>query len=296
MLYLLSVFSGAMIAIMISINGVLSTRIGTQEATIIFVIFGLILSSILSIRVKDKTKEKLPLWMYTGGVFNALTIWFNNLAFGTISVSAILAISLFGQVVVSAFVDHYAMFGLEKRPFDKQKMIGFFIVCLGLVVMSLPLQAGTFMAIFITLITGFCVVFNRIVSAELAKKRSLQKSVFWNFFIASLSLLLLSKVFYNTSLSNTYSSMLESNPLLLTGAVFAVAIVLATNYLSPRVASYYLTLLLFIGQIFSGIALDIILSARFSLQNFLGGLLVLAGLLLNMLFDYQKWKNATKKS
>lgn len=296
MLYLLSIFSGTMIAIMISINGVLSTRVGTQEGTIIFVVLGLVLSSLLSMRVKNQSNAKLPLWMYTGGIFNALTIWFNNLAFGTISVSAILAISLFGQVVVSAAVDHYGLFGLEVRRFDRQKLLGFLIVCLGLVVMSLPLQEGSFMAIFITLITGFCVVFNRIASAELAKKRSLQKSVFWNFLIASITLILLSKVLYQTSLIQTYNSMLQSNPLLLTGAIFAVATVLATNYLSPRVASYYLTLLLFIGQIFSGIVLDIVLSSSFSFQNFAGGILVLLGLLLNLLFDKRKLDNSVKNS
>lgn len=296
MLYLLSILSGTMIAIMISINGVLSTRVGTQEGTIIFVVLGLVLSLLFSIGVKNRSNAKLPLWMYTGGIFNALTIWFNNLAFGTISVSAILAISLFGQVVVSAAVDHYGLFGLEIRRFNRQKLLGFLIVCLGLVVMSLPLQEGSFMAIFITLITGFCVVFNRIASAELAKKRSLQKSVFWNFLIASITLIVLSKVLYKSSLIQTYNSMLQSNPLLLTGAIFAVATVLATNYLSPRVASYYLTLLLFIGQIFSGIVLDIVLSANFSLQNFAGGILVLFGLLLNLLFDKRKLDNNVKKS
>lgn len=283
--YFLSAAAGAVVAVMISINGVLSNAVGIQEAAIIFCLISLIVSLIISIGKQSASKEKLPLWMYSAGIFNALTIWFNNLAFGKITVSAILAISLLGQAVVSAVVDHYGFFGIEKQRFDTFKLVGFIIVSLGLLVLTFPVEGDALFAVVITLLTGFCVVLSRFLNAEVAKKRSLQVSVAWNFFVASLSMIVISLAFYRTDIPAVLRMVPRIDPLLLSGALFAVASILITNYVSPRIASYYLTLFLFIGQIFTGLILDIILDGVFSIRNFSGGVIVLIGLIFNLYCD-----------
>lgn len=283
--YFLSAAAGAVVAVMISINGVLSNAVGIQEAAIIFCLISLIVSLIISIGKQSASKEKLPLWMYSAGIFNALTIWFNNLAFGKITVSAILAISLLGQAVVSAVVDHYGFFGIEKQRFDTFKLVGFIIVSLGLLVLTFPVEGDALFAVVITLLTDFCVVLSRFLNAEVAKKRSLQVSVAWNFFVASLSMIVISLAFYRTDVPAALRMVPRIDPLLLSGALFAVASILITNYVSPRIASYYLTLFLFIGQIFTGLILDIILDGVFSIRNFSGGVIVLIGLIFNLYCD-----------
>ena len=49
-----------------------------------------------------------------------------------------------------------------------------------------------------------------------------------------------------------------------------------------------MTLLLFIGQIFSGIILDIILTHEFSQVNLIGGILVTIGLFIDVWIDKKK--------
>jgi hypothetical protein len=46
-----------------------------------------------------------------------------------------------------------------------------------------------------------------------------------------------------------------------------------------------MTLLLFAGQVFTGIAMDMILTHAFSLPNLLGGVFVTLGLCVNVIID-----------
>lgn len=293
MSYLLSILAGAFVAVMISINGILTNVVGTQSAAILFSSIALFLAATISSGRKPKKRIKAPLWMYFGGIFNVITIWLNNLAFGKITVSALLALSLLGQVVVSAVVDHFALFGATEQKMDRFKIIGFIIISIGLIVLTFPLEGEGVFAVVITLITGFMVVFTRILNAELAKVKNLQISVFWNFLVGTIGIIILSKTLYQTPIIDTYLSLSKINPWLLTGGIFAVASILITNYISPHIASYYLTLFLFIGQIFTGLLIDIALEGSFHVRNFIGGMLVLAGLYFNLYFDNIK-KNEEK--
>ena len=60
-----------------------------------------------------------------------------------------------------------------------------------------------------------------------------------------------------------------------------------SNVLVVKISAFYLTLFLFIGQVFSGILIDIALTQEFSYINLVGGILVVAGLCVNLLLDRQ---------
>ena len=44
---------------------------------------------------------------------------------------------LFGQLVFSSLVDHFGLFGLTKYEFNPKKLVGLFIVLVGLVIMTM---------------------------------------------------------------------------------------------------------------------------------------------------------------
>ena len=133
MYYLLSILCGSLIAIMIAINGNLTGFFGTYTATVIIHFLGLIFVAILLLIKKEKflPRAKLPLYYYLGGVLGVATTAFNNLAFMTLSVSAILALGLLGQSITSIIVDHLGAFQTSKQPFEKKKLIGFAFVVIG---------------------------------------------------------------------------------------------------------------------------------------------------------------------
>jgi hypothetical protein len=55
-----------------------------------------------------------------------------------------------------------------------------------------------------------------------------------------------------------------------------------------KISAFYLSLFLFIGQVFSGILVDMVISQTFSLRNLIGGIFVALGLSVNLLLDRKK--------
>ncbi len=78
---------------------------------------------------------------------------------------------------------------------------------------------------------------------------------------------------------------LPSNLWIYTGGILGVFTIMLLNITVTKISSFYMTLTLFIGQVFAGIIIDIVLSGSFSTNNLLGGILVALGLSLNVWFD-----------
>jgi len=108
---------------MIAFNGRLTTQYGVYSATVIIHIVGLIFITILAIANRERLFSKRQAWfLYLGGAIGVLTTIFNNFAFGRISVSAILALGLFGQSVAGLLIDRYGLLNMQKYPFAKKKI------------------------------------------------------------------------------------------------------------------------------------------------------------------------------
>lgn len=127
MFYLLAMFGGFLVAVMVVINGGLTAAYGAWLATIIIHVVGLV--TILIVYAFHRgpllPKIRLPLYYFLGGAIGVGTTLFNNMAFGVISLSAITGLGLLGQGLTSLVVDHFGIMGMEKRPFHKKKLIGF---------------------------------------------------------------------------------------------------------------------------------------------------------------------------
>ena len=139
MFNLVSAFIGALIAAMVLFNGELSAAIGSYPATVIIHIVGLSISIVLLFikREKRPSTAKVPFALYLGGVVGVGTTLFTNLAFGAISISAILALSLLGESVSSLFIDQYGLFGSAVQKINTKKILGLICIIAGIVVMIL---------------------------------------------------------------------------------------------------------------------------------------------------------------
>ena len=105
MYYFLSLLIGILVAVMIAFNGGLTTVYGIYSATVIIHIVGLILiGAIILFRREKPFAKRLPGDLYIGGVLGVATTASVNFAFGKISLSAILALGLFGQSVAGVLV------------------------------------------------------------------------------------------------------------------------------------------------------------------------------------------------
>jgi len=134
-----AVFIGILIAIMVTFNGALSSFTDRYVSILIIHIVGLIAVIIVLIIKKEKFKisKNIPFYLFSGGFLGVFIVFLNNLCFNSIGASLTLSLSIFGQLVLACFIDHYGLFGLDIYKFKKKKVIGFVIILSGLVTMIL---------------------------------------------------------------------------------------------------------------------------------------------------------------
>jgi uncharacterized membrane protein YdcZ (DUF606 family) len=73
--------------------------------------------------------------------------------------------------------------------------------------------------------------------------------------------------------------------------MLGVCVVFLSNITVAKISAFYLTLLIFVAQVFSGVLIDILISHEFSSRNLIGGVLVAIGLCVNLLLDNKKRGN-----
>ena len=139
MSYFISIFTGVILAIMISLNGELGNVAGNYASSVIIHFVGLIGILIVLIATKSKFKnlKGIPFYMFTGGLIGILTVLFTNIGFMGLGVSLTVSLSLLGQLVTSLVIDHFGYFDMPVVKFDKKKILGLVIIIAGIYVMTL---------------------------------------------------------------------------------------------------------------------------------------------------------------
>lgn len=142
-------------------------------------------------------------------------------------------------------------------------------------------------AVIATALTGLTVILNRVVNSSLAQKIGLFRSTLYNYVTG----LIVSTLFmlFSTETSMFLGITIEGVPFwaYFGGFIGVIAIVLS-SYLTPQISAFYLTLLLFIGQLFTGIVIDFLNAGEFSFAKLIGGVFVFTGLAYNLFYDKKK--------
>lgn len=136
---LISIFIGALIAIMASFNSMLSTYTGNYTSSVIIHSIGLIgtLSVMKFLKFKIIFNKDLSLFLYSAGIIGVFTLLFNNITFITIGASLTIALGLLGQTLSSIVIDHFGLLGVSVVKFNSKKIIALFIITLGIVIMTI---------------------------------------------------------------------------------------------------------------------------------------------------------------
>ena len=136
---ILALVIGALISVMISFNSGLEGYVGSTYSVVIIHAVGLIAILIVAAIKKEKIviKEAIPFYLFLGGIFGVMLTLVNIITIGGIGVALTTALAVFGQLVFSSLVDHFGLFGLTKYEFNPKKLVGLFIVLVGLVIMTM---------------------------------------------------------------------------------------------------------------------------------------------------------------
>lgn len=290
MYYVLSIVIGIIIAVMVSVNGQLTMEYGLYLATVMIHITGIITVFVAMILRKEKFRfsRKLHWFIYTGGALGVVTTLFNNLAFGKISVSAILALSLFGQSLTSIVIDQFGLFHMEKRTFCKLKWVGIFLVIIGIAYMTVPIKIDAFIPIIVSFVTGLTIVVSRTTNAVIAKKSGALSSSMLNYllgFVVSFMVLI-----FAGSLPHLGQVCLSPRIFIYLGGMLGAIAVILSNLTVAKISSFYMTLFLFVGQTSTGIILDFMITKKLDIHILMGAIFVSLGLCFNLYLDNRKTK------
>ena len=137
MLALLAVISGALISMTVVQNGNLAAWCGNHQATVTVHLVGLATILLwMAVRgEKLRWNRGTPWYGYFGGVLGVLTVLGCNLSFASLGVSVSVAVMLLGQVVMGLMVDHFGLFGAERRPFQPRHLVSLTLIACGVAVM-----------------------------------------------------------------------------------------------------------------------------------------------------------------
>lgn len=141
-----------------------------------------------------------------------------------------------------------------------------------------------FIYMIISILAGVSIVVARIINSNLAERIGIFQGTLFNYIVGlifSFIFLLLS----NESI-NIFSTKMKSIPLwAYLGGLVGVLVIVLSSYITPKISAFYLTLLIFIGQLFVGISIDYFTLSKLSIGKIIGGFLVLIGLTYNLLID-----------
>ncbi|CAG9614667.1 hypothetical protein BACCIP111899_03900 [Bacillus rhizoplanae] len=136
----------------------------------------------------------------------------------------------------------------------------------------------------IAILAGCSIVIARVINANLATQIGIFQGTFFNY-ITGLAFSLLFLIFSNESFNMSYTTLQSIPFFAYLGGLVGVIVIGLSNYIIPKISSFYLTLLIFTGQLSMGIIIDFFNSHELSVGKIVGGLLVLMGLTYNLIID-----------
>ena len=286
MYYAVAGSAALVIAVMLALNGELTEVYGEHLTTLIIHVVGLISVTIAAAAKREnpfKMARGVPFAILLGGVINYFTTFFNTLAAGRISVTAILALSLLGQAATSLVIDCLGLFGMPRRRLGVPELCGLALTAAGIVLLLGGAGGAPFVPVAVSVLSGTACVCTRQVTAQLSERTSMLTGTWFSYFtgtvVALAALAAAALLGADIPLRAGFSPRVW---IYLGGALGALAVFLQCICVK-RMSSVAMTLVMFAGQVFGGAAIDALFYAEFSPRTLTGGLLAFAGLVLNAL-------------
>ncbi len=285
MYQLLCVLSGVILACAITTNGSLTGVYGPYVGAVITHIVGTVVAYIAMKAAGQTSKPagRVPLWVYSGGIIGILTTVFQSLAFNEIGVTPILALSLFGQTVTALITDGCGWFGMEKRPVTTGMLAGVAVSMGGIVYLLVGVGDMKVVAMLMAMSSGVASVISRLINAKLSDYTTPLGSSFVNHWVGLLGCIVLLLIAEPDIAGQLQAGV---GPLwIYLGGACGVFMIMLWNICGLQVSAVQVTLLSFGGQVFAGIGLDLLVGNGFDLHTLIGGAIVSAGVVVNVLSD-----------
>lgn len=139
-----------------------------------------------------------------------------------------------------------------------------------------------FIGSILAFLSGVTRTLGRMVNAQLSEKVGALQSTFYNYVVGLACSLLALSLFGAESARAAPAAGVPTWAYL--GGAVGVAFIILANLTTPHISAYSMTTLIFVGQIAAGVAMEAAMRGVLSPFKIAGGLLILAGLLVD------RWK------
>ncbi len=278
--YLVALLIGVFISVMIAVNGELSAVTGVYTSSVIIHIIGLIvMTGVLIIKKSNPFRDFKPWYLYLGGVFGVLATAGNNYAFSYLGVSSILALGLLGQTIMGLLIDNFGLFGMKSYKIKPIRLIGITIMLLGSVFMIR--NADNIIAMTLSFLVGAALVLQRVVNSNLSQKTNVAISTAYTYIVGLIGSVICLLVLGQGEMIFT-EFIFPSSPILYIGGIIGTLTVFLSIICVGKVPAYSLSVIIFIGQVFSGLILDKFLFGEIANVTLIGGVIITFGLCIDM--------------
>ena len=143
---------------------------------------------------------------------------------------------------------------------------------------------GILFAFLLSFASGVTRTVARMLNAQLGTRIGVIESTFFNFIVG----LTCSVIFLLFTRGLRSIKVLLSGHIPLwayCGGVIGVIFVVLSNIITPRISAFSMNLLIFVGQIATGISIDAFVRGEFHLGSLVGGCFIFVGLIINLTID-----------
>ena len=294
MIYVLfAIFAGITVTLQNSINGLMAPVVGaigasflsfTTQATLIFAYLTLIQHRLPSIR-RARFPEALsgPLAMVVVGLIGVCVSRMGSAVTTCCSVA--------GQIIISAVIDHFGLFNAQIMRFKSRRIPGFILILIG--VLSINLVGASDSArtplpmLLLAILLGCCAVIVRTLNVKISDSvGSAIDGAFVNSFGGSLGGLLL--FFALSGFHPNFSAYLTVPAYYYTAGVFGLACLLLNIFAYKKLDTFYATIFMLIGQIGTGILIDLLFFHSLSFSKGVGIVLIILGIVIDKVVTRSK--------
>jgi transporter family-2 protein len=136
---LLAYFTGLVLSLMVTFNGLLSGFTSAYMSNVVYHAFGLVFFGIFLLLLRQQRTDgsKFKWYYLIPGVLGSLTIILNNVVLNVIGVTMMVAFTLVGQVITSIVIDHWGLLGKSITRSTRKQWLGVGIMIVGLATMVL---------------------------------------------------------------------------------------------------------------------------------------------------------------
>ena len=289
---LFAMLAGIAVTVQNSLNGLMNPFIGAMGTSLVGFSIQLILLLLYQACVVRRrlSLKRVPLAYYSSGLIAVIVVGTIGFCVSRMGSAVTTCCSVAGQILMSALVDHFGLFGSPRHRFTKNRVGGFALILAGVLSINLVGGSSTGRAPLSLLLLALLLGCGAIVVRTLNHKSTQATgSMIGGGVVNSMSAAFFSLILFlaTTGFHPDLSAFTAFPPAYYSAGLFGGACLLLNIAAYERQNVFYATVFMLIGQVATGIVADLLVFHSLSAGKCVGIAIVLAGVLM----DKQRTRN-----